>query len=123
MYCISKQVPMKDHWPPRGPILAPETPPHIRRRGEVTGYGSFEGITIPTAGCLGWHYGTDRWPDGEFVGERYLDHDSAGNRMDTAKVIPSPAKITTPSARLTSRRCLGISETRTFSATAMIADP
>jgi hypothetical protein len=34
--------------------------------GEVTGYGSFGGLTIPTAGCLGWHYGTDRWPGSEF---------------------------------------------------------
>ncbi len=34
--------------------------------GDVTAYGSFAGLTIPTAGRLGWHYGTDRWPQGEF---------------------------------------------------------
>lgn len=34
--------------------------------GEVTGYRCFEGLTIPSAGHLGWHYGTDRWSAGEF---------------------------------------------------------
>jgi hypothetical protein len=34
--------------------------------GEVTGYGSFGGVSIPSAGCAGWFYGTDRWPQGEF---------------------------------------------------------
>jgi hypothetical protein len=34
--------------------------------GDVTAYRTFGGITIPSAGSLGWHYGTDRWPHGEF---------------------------------------------------------
>jgi hypothetical protein len=34
--------------------------------GEVSGYGTFGGSTIPTAGRFGWHYGTDRWAEGEF---------------------------------------------------------
>jgi hypothetical protein len=34
--------------------------------GEITGYRTFDGLTIPSAGRLGWHYGTDRWPEGEF---------------------------------------------------------
>jgi hypothetical protein len=34
--------------------------------GEITAHRSFGGLTIPTAGQLGWHYGTDRWPDGAF---------------------------------------------------------
>jgi hypothetical protein len=34
--------------------------------GEITGYKTFDGLTIPSAGRLGWHYGTDRWPEGEF---------------------------------------------------------
>ncbi len=34
--------------------------------GEITGHATFHGVTIPSAGRLGWHYGTDRWPEGEF---------------------------------------------------------
>ena len=34
--------------------------------GEFTEHSTFEGVTVPSAGALGWHYGTDRWPDGEF---------------------------------------------------------
>lgn len=34
--------------------------------GEITDYRAFNGLSIPSAGRLGWHFGTDRWPDGEF---------------------------------------------------------
>jgi hypothetical protein len=34
--------------------------------GEFTGYATFGGVTIPDTGRLGWHYGTDRWSEGEF---------------------------------------------------------
>lgn len=34
--------------------------------GEITAHHTFGGLTIPGAGRLGWHFGTDRWPDGEF---------------------------------------------------------
>jgi hypothetical protein len=34
--------------------------------GEVTAYATFGGVSIPGAGCAGWCYGTDRWPQGEF---------------------------------------------------------
>ena len=34
--------------------------------GEVTGYASFAGLTIPSAGRFGWHPGGDRWSEGEF---------------------------------------------------------
>jgi hypothetical protein len=34
--------------------------------GEFTGYRSFQGLTIPGEGRLGWFYGSDRWPAGEF---------------------------------------------------------
>jgi hypothetical protein len=34
--------------------------------GEVTGYATFDGLTIPSAGRFGWHFGTERWPEGEF---------------------------------------------------------
>jgi hypothetical protein len=34
--------------------------------GEFTSYRSFKGLTIPCSGRLGWFYGEDRWPVGEF---------------------------------------------------------
>jgi hypothetical protein len=34
--------------------------------GEITGQRTFDGLTIPSTGRLGWHFGTDRWPTGEF---------------------------------------------------------
>jgi hypothetical protein len=34
--------------------------------GEITGYAGIAGLTIPSAGRLGWGYGTDGWPRGEF---------------------------------------------------------
>ena len=34
--------------------------------GTVSAYRTFDGVTIPSAGTLGWYYGTDRWPEGEF---------------------------------------------------------
>lgn len=33
---------------------------------EAIRYSTFDGITIPSAGRAGWHYGTDRWNEGEF---------------------------------------------------------
>jgi hypothetical protein len=41
--------------------------------GEFTGYRSFRGLTIPSAGRLGWFYGEDRWPVGEFFRYRLTD--------------------------------------------------
>ncbi|MBA3288896.1 MAG: hypothetical protein H0U21_12910 [Acidimicrobiia bacterium] len=34
--------------------------------GEVTACRTFGGYCIPSAGRIGWHYGTGRWLDGEF---------------------------------------------------------
>jgi len=34
--------------------------------GQFTGYRTFAGLTTPSAGSMGWHFGTDRWPEGEF---------------------------------------------------------
>jgi hypothetical protein len=34
--------------------------------GEMWAVRTFHGLTIPTAGRMGWHYGTERWPEGEF---------------------------------------------------------
>jgi hypothetical protein len=39
-------------------------------QGEV----GFEGFTIPRAITAGWHYGTDRWPGGQFI--RYTIDDA-----------------------------------------------
>jgi hypothetical protein len=41
--------------------------------GELTGYRSFQGLTIPTEGRLGWFYGSDRWLAGEFFRYRITD--------------------------------------------------
>ena len=41
--------------------------------GEVTGYRSFHGLTIPSEGRLGWFYGDDRWPAGEFFRYQITD--------------------------------------------------
>jgi hypothetical protein len=34
--------------------------------GEVTSHATFDGLTIPSAGRMGWFYGTERWDEGEF---------------------------------------------------------
>jgi hypothetical protein len=34
--------------------------------GEFTEQTRFGGLTIPSEGRIGWHFGTDRWADGEF---------------------------------------------------------
>ena len=34
--------------------------------GEFHSHSTHDGVTIPTSGSLGWHYGTDRWSDGQF---------------------------------------------------------
>jgi len=41
--------------------------------GQVTGYATFDGVTIPAAGRVGWFFGTDRWPAGEFFRYRITD--------------------------------------------------
>ena len=32
----------------------------------MTGYRTFSGLTVPSAGRIGWFFGTDRWSEGEF---------------------------------------------------------
>jgi hypothetical protein len=34
--------------------------------GELTAYRTFDGLTVPSEGRLGWHYGTAQWTQGEF---------------------------------------------------------
>jgi hypothetical protein len=40
----------------------------------MEGEATFGGFTIPRAATAGWHYGTDRWPDGQFI--RYTIDDA-----------------------------------------------
>ena len=41
--------------------------------GELTEQARFSGVTIPVAGRLGWHYGTERWSEGEFFRYRITE--------------------------------------------------
>ena len=41
--------------------------------GQTTGYRSFDGLTIPDAGWVGWFFGTDRWPDSAFFRYQITD--------------------------------------------------
>jgi hypothetical protein len=41
---------------------------------EVTGFSTFDGVTIPSAGRAGWFYGTDRWDEGEFFRAEITDY-------------------------------------------------
>jgi hypothetical protein len=34
--------------------------------GEITKHRRFGDVVIPEAGRVGWHFGTDRWPEGAF---------------------------------------------------------
>jgi hypothetical protein len=42
---------------------------------EVTGWRTFDGVTIPSAGRAGWHHGTDRWEQGEFFRFEIIDYE------------------------------------------------
>ena len=46
--------------------------------GQVTAYASFGGLTIPSAGRLGWHWGSDRWAQGEFFRYRITELQPVG---------------------------------------------
>jgi hypothetical protein len=46
--------------------------------GEITGYASFGGLTIPSAGRFGWFYGSDRWDEGEFFRYRITELQPTG---------------------------------------------
>lgn len=41
--------------------------------GVITEQRTFDRLTIPSRGRLGWHFGTDRWPDGEFFRYQITD--------------------------------------------------
>lgn len=40
---------------------------------KVTGYSTFDGASIPSAGRAGWFFGTERWGDGEFFRYEIID--------------------------------------------------
>lgn len=39
----------------------------------MTGYATFDGLSIPAAGRVGWLFGTDRWREGEFFRYQITD--------------------------------------------------
>jgi hypothetical protein len=41
--------------------------------GEITSYDTFDGVMVPSAGRLGWFFGTDRWPSSEFFRYQITD--------------------------------------------------
>jgi hypothetical protein len=41
--------------------------------GGISGYATFDGVTIPSAGRVGWFFGTDRWPASEFFRYQITD--------------------------------------------------
>jgi hypothetical protein len=41
--------------------------------GEVTGWHTFGGVTIPSSGRVGWFFGADRWPGSEFFRYQITD--------------------------------------------------
>jgi hypothetical protein len=52
---------------------------------EATGYATFDGVTIPSAGRAGWFIGTDRWGEGEFLRYEIADYrliGGAGRGLD-----------------------------------------
>lgn len=50
---------------------------------EVTGYETFDGLCIPSAGRAGWFFGTDRWDEGEFFRYRITDLQPSTGRERT----------------------------------------
>lgn len=53
--------------------------------GEITEHATFNGVTVPCAGRIGWFYGTDRWSTGEFfrfrlTNLRLVGHDKTVRR-------------------------------------------
>jgi hypothetical protein len=42
---------------------------------EVSGYATFDGVSVPSAGRAGWFYGTDRWHDGEFFRSEIVQYE------------------------------------------------
>ena len=52
--------------------------------GDVQSHRTFGGLTIPSRGAFGWHYGTDRWADGEFFRYEITDLQPADALVDAS---------------------------------------
>jgi hypothetical protein len=50
--------------------------------GSVSQVSSFNGVSIAAAGSVGWWWGTDRQPEGEFFRYRILDAHTLGEVDD-----------------------------------------
>lgn len=48
--------------------------------GEVTGWSTFAGTTVASRGAVGWGFGTDRWPEGEFFRYEVVGCEPLGGR-------------------------------------------
>ncbi len=59
--------------------------------GQITGYRTFAGLTIPSDGRVGWHFGTGRWPEGEFSGFRLPICDLSTGSFSLRRVTFGPA--------------------------------
>jgi hypothetical protein len=46
--------------------------------GEVTRHRTFGGVTVPSAGRVGWFFSTDRWPAGAFLRYQITDLELQG---------------------------------------------
>jgi hypothetical protein len=51
---------------------------------EVTAHRRFGGVTIPSSGRAGWHYGTHRWSEGVFFEYEIRDHRLIGSTTPSA---------------------------------------
>ena len=50
---------------------------------DLHGESTFDGFTIPREITAGWHYGTDRWPEGQFI--RYTTEDARYRRAAASR--------------------------------------
>jgi hypothetical protein len=55
---------------------------------EATGYARFAGVTIASAGRAGWHLGTDRWSEGEFVRYQISDYRLVSETSENRQAAP-----------------------------------
>lgn len=51
---------------------------------QANGHATFAGVTIPAAGAAGWHFGTDRWSEGEFFRSEIVRYELLGVRAGQA---------------------------------------
>lgn len=56
---------------------------------EATTWRSFGGVTVPSEGRVGWHFGTPRWPEGEFFRFAIDRYDLIHRPGDSARLEPS----------------------------------